>query len=120
MHYAQKRRAGDVASKTANRTRLEIDDERIAKTFIHEGNPCIIRRNIGTLAEMSQYLDIFWQMIERIAAFPRRGHRDGRQQGKCNDRRNELRWARHPHQHIEPWRDAQSKTVGNARYGSIH
>jgi hypothetical protein len=69
VHHPQEGRAGDIAGQAADDARLQIDDKRVAEALVHEGHALIVGRDVGSLSEMSQNLDVGWKRIQRVSRF---------------------------------------------------
>lgn len=67
MHHAEKGGARHTAGQASNHVRLEIDDECIPKTFVHESNALVIWGDISAFAEMGEHLDIAWKVLEGVS-----------------------------------------------------
>jgi hypothetical protein len=67
VHHPQERRTRHIARQAADLARLQVDDERIAEALRHERHALIIRRDVGTLAEVSQRFDVCRQLVELTA-----------------------------------------------------
>jgi hypothetical protein len=72
MHYPQKSGPGNVARQALNDARFQVNHHGVAKTFGHECDPLVVRRDVRAFPEMGQDLDIGGQMIERAAWGPLR------------------------------------------------
>jgi hypothetical protein len=72
MHHSQKSGARHVAGQALNDAGLQVHYHAVAKTLRHERYPLIVRGNVCAFTEMSQNLDVGWQMFKRIARDPLR------------------------------------------------
>jgi hypothetical protein len=66
MHYSQERRPRHIAGQACNHPCFQVNQHRIAETFVHECDPLVIRRNIGALSEVSKHLNVLRQVLDRI------------------------------------------------------
>src|SRR6185369_4950428 len=67
MHHPQKGGSRYVARQALNDAGLQIHYHGVAETLRHERNTLVVRRNVRTLAEVRQDLNILRQMFERAA-----------------------------------------------------